>query len=177
SIRADHPVTRDDQRNGILSIREPDGPACRRPSDSSGQLSVGFRSARRNVAQCVPDQALERSPARVDGDVVDRSEVAVEIRLDSRAAPERIVRTLRSICRGRIGIEKVKRAHGIFAAHNHDGPNRRFDQIVPDAAHGSTTIYRFGSPPATIFSRAGWQPAADWLTIRLPRHIEMLKRN
>ena len=81
---ADHPMTGDDDRDGIGSVGSPDGPAGGRTADPCGDLPVAGRCARRNLAQCPPYLPLERGAPRFDWQIIQGNEIAGEIFVERR---------------------------------------------------------------------------------------------
>jgi hypothetical protein len=67
--RADHPMAGDDDRHGVATVRETDGPGCRRLADPGGQLAVGDGLAVRDLEQTGPDPPLEVRALEPEGEV------------------------------------------------------------------------------------------------------------
>lgn len=69
SVRSDHAVARDDNRNRVLTIRHPNSSDRFGVADSLGKLAVRRGRPVRNVTQFFPDELLKTCPFKPNRDV------------------------------------------------------------------------------------------------------------
>src|SRR6185295_17897690 len=86
SIRADDAVARDDDGNGISSIRVADRADRGRPAHSGGELAIGGPRAVGQAREAPPDGALKRSAAEVERGL-EATKLPAEIGVELPAKP------------------------------------------------------------------------------------------
>src|SRR4051812_2882103 len=82
TVGADHPMARDYDADRIQTVRGAHCPTRSRPTDRGGELTIAARFASWNLPQGLPNFALKRRAVRRDRQVVDRTQVTVEIRVE-----------------------------------------------------------------------------------------------
>jgi hypothetical protein len=87
SVAADHPVTRDRDRDRVVMVRTADGARRARLSDPARDLPVACRGSRRNLAERPPHPAPERGAVRIERKRGEGRAVAREVFRERGAHP------------------------------------------------------------------------------------------
>jgi hypothetical protein len=82
SVGSDDAMTGDDDGDGIGAVGEADRANRRGPADGGGEFAVGSGCTAGNVAQSLPDLALEGRAGGGDGEIVDDAQLAGEVARD-----------------------------------------------------------------------------------------------
>src|SRR5205823_3143953 len=112
AVAADDAVAGDDDADGIVAIGMADGAHGRLAPDALGERAIGKRPAAGDLAQGLPDLALEGRAAGRDRQAVDGVQLAVEIGPDRRAEARGIRRpaqreTLRPVMQPQRALQAV----------------------------------------------------------------------
>lgn len=135
-VPADQAVAGNDDRYRVLAIGSPYRARRRRVPEGSGENPVAPGTARSDAAQSLPDSALERRPAGVDRDTVERREVSGQVGADPCAEAERVPRPDRPRpavpCgqhAGQAGSSELERAEAAVSGRDHDAADRTLDLV------------------------------------------------